>query len=274
MILLLMASAFAFQDASSTTVVLAENGKPVYAYNYGTIRSNTAPAGRERADYVFPLYAPNGVVVTDDFPPDHWHHRGVFWMWPLITVDGKTYDGWMEMQVRQRFVKWLKRQTSAHDAVLAAENGWYLGERRIAREEVEIVAHPVEGNRRHLDFTIRLAALEKPLTLQGEMANRKGYGGFNLRFAPRENTVIRTPGDAKAADSNMRPLPWAELAADYQGKHAVVRITQDPANPGYPAGWCLRNYGVLGVNYPGLDPLTLEPGKTLTLKYRVTVTGE
>jgi hypothetical protein len=223
---------------------------------------------------VYPLYAPNGVVVTDDFPKDHWHHRGVFWMWPLITVDGKTYDGWMNLQIQQRFVKWLKRKATGDEAMLAAENGWYLGDRRIAREEVEIVARPTSGNQRELDFTIRLTPLGTPITLQGEMANKKGYGGFNIRFAPRENTVVRTPDDSKAPDSDMRSLRWAELAADYGDKHATVRITQDESNPGYPAGWCLRNYGFLGVNYPGLDPLTIAPGRTLTLKYRVTVTGD
>ncbi len=47
------------------------------------------------------------------------------------------------------------------------------------------------------------------------------------------------------------------------------------ANPGYPNnGWLLRHgFGFLNVSYPGLTPCTLEPGKPLVLKYRVTLGG-
>ena len=53
----------------------------------------------------------------------------------------------------------------------------------------------------------------------------------------------------------------------------MVRVTIVPSHPGYPNGWCLRHYGFLGVNYPGLEAITLKPGQPLTLKYRVTVYG-
>ena len=268
------ADRFAYRDVSPTSLELSENGKPVYVYNYGMMLGNGAPEDRRRSGYVHPLYAPNGAVVTDDFPKDHWHHRGVCWMWPLVTIDGKTYDQWMKLEVTQKFIQWKDKKLSSNRAVLSMENGWYLGDRRIAKEEVEIVAHPQVGQERDLDFTIRLTALDSPITLQGEMANKKGYGGFNIRFAPREDTVLQTPSGKHVPDSDMQHLPWAELAATYQGKRAVTRITQDSANAGYPHGWCLRNYGFLGSNYPGLDQLVLAPGKPFTLKYRVTVSAE
>ncbi|MEO8656886.1 MAG: DUF6807 family protein [Bryobacteraceae bacterium] len=268
------ADRFAYRDVSPTSLELSENGKPVYVYNYGMMLGNGAPEDRRRSGYVHPLYAPNGAVVTDDFPKDHWHHRGVSWMWPLVTIDGKTYDQWMKLEVTQKFLQWKDKKLSSNRALLAMENGWYLGDRRIAREEVEIVAHPQVGQQRDLDFTIRLTALDSPITLQGEMANKKGYGGFNIRFAPRQDTVLRTPSSKDAPDSDMQRLPWAELAATYQGKRAATRITQDSSNAGYPHGWCLRNYGFLGSNYPGLDQLVLAPGKPFTLKYRVTLSAE
>jgi len=268
------ADRFVFKDVTPQSLELSENGTPVYVYNHGMMLANGAPEDRRRSSYVHPLYAPNGAIVTDDFPKDHWHHRGVCWMWPIVIIDGKTYDEWMKMEVKQKFVRWAAKKAGRDRAVLAAENGWYLGDRRVAKEEVEIVAHPESGGKRDLDFTLRITALDSPITLQGEMANKKGYGGFNIRFAPRENTVVRTPGDDHAADSDMKPLPWAELAGTYNGKRAAARITQDKGNPGYPNGWCLRNYGFLGANYPGLEQFTLQPGKPLTLKYTVTVSSE
>ena len=61
------------------------------------------------------------------------------------------------------------------------------------------------------------------------------------------------------------------LEALSSGRRAGARETLDPAHPGYPNGWCLRYYGFLGVNYPGLESLTLAPGRRLTLKCRVTL---
>jgi gluconolactonase len=65
--------------------------------------------------------------------------------------------------------------------------------------------------------------------------------------------------------------PWAEIAGVFQGKSAGARIDDDPTNPGHPKnGWLMRHgFGFLNVSYPGLKPLTLEPGKPLVLKYRV-----
>jgi hypothetical protein len=88
---------------------------------------------------------------------------------------------------------------------------------------------------------------------------------------PRTETVIRTDAGVEKGDSNMAPHPWAELEAWFGGRRAGARVTIDPSHPGYPNGWCLRYYGFLGVNYPGLDSYTLAPGRPLVMKYRVTV---
>jgi len=65
--------------------------------------------------------------------------------------------------------------------------------------------------------------------------------------------------------------PWAEIIGTFHGATAGARIEDDASNPGYPNnGWLLRHgFGFLNVSYPGLEPITLEPGKPLVLKYRV-----
>lgn len=52
-----------------------EAGRPVLSYQ----RAPKSQQGRfERAAYVHPLYDLDGNVLTEDFPADHLHHRGVF----------------------------------------------------------------------------------------------------------------------------------------------------------------------------------------------------
>ena len=103
----------------------------------------------------------------------------------------------------------------------------------------------------------------------------KSYGGLSARFAPREGTILRADGEILIKDEDLNPRRWAELEAVYSGKRALLRITPDEKNPGFPHQWCLRAYGFIGASFPGrtpaVDSFTLEPGKPLTLKFRVRV---
>jgi hypothetical protein len=192
----------------------------------------------------------------------------------VIRRNGKQYDIWtLTGGIESRFSKWLYQKQGA-TAELGVENQWLIGGDPVLRETVGMVVEPTTGNHRRIRFALTFEALGGPIELAGSPDDNKGYGGFSVRFAPRTETVIRTDGGVETRDTDMVPHPWAELQANYGGKPARLRIDQDPSNPGYPAGWCLRNYGFLGVNYPGLQPLRLEPGKPVKLRYEVTVAGE
>lgn len=258
-----VAGAFAFADVGGTSLKLTRGGKPVYVYNYGMMLAPGAPTERRRSSYLHPIWAPNGVIVTDDFPADHYHHRGLSWMWPHVLIDGQDYDHWMVKGIQTRFIRWLAREAGADSARLAVENGWFTGARQVLREEVEVVADP-DG----LNLKLTFEALT-PLAIGGTLDGNKGYGGLSFRFAPRENTVIRTEAGREAKDTDRVPHPWAELEGDFANGRAAARIEIDPANPAYPNGWCLRHYGFLGVDFPGLKPLALSPGKPVTMRFRV-----
>jgi hypothetical protein len=261
---------FAFREVAPGALQLSERGRPVFVYHYGMTLKPGAPEDRRRSSYLHPVWTPGGTVVTDDFPADHYHHRGVFWAWPRVKVSGQWLDLWSLHGIQERFLRWRARGISGSAARLEIEDGWFAFERQVLTALIEILAHPAEGPRRDLDFTLTLEALE-PIELAGEPAQRKGYGGFSIRFAPRRDTLIRTDAGLEKADSNMAPHPWAELEADFAGARAAARIEIDPANPGYPNGWCLRHYGFLGVNFPGLESYSLQPGRPLRLRYRLTV---
>jgi hypothetical protein len=265
------AGPFQFREVSPASLELTENGKPVFIYNHGLMRKQGVPEDRYRCCYLHPVYSPDGVVLTDDFPSDHYHHRGIFWTWPIVRIDGQQYDAWLIHGIRQKFVRWIARETGAQSARLGVENGWYVGGRKVVRETVEIRVHPAAAGQRQLDFTLHFEALDTPVVLQGEPTQQKGYGGFCVRFAPREATIVTTDKGREARDTNMAPHPWARLDGTFAGHRAGLRIDDNTSNPGYPNGWCLRYYGFLGVNFPGNRAYTLQPGRPLVLKYKVTL---
>jgi hypothetical protein len=274
------ASLFAFEELSankttSGALQLSEGGKPVYVYNFGPVLAAGFPEEMRRSCYLHPVYSPAGVKLTDDFNQDHPHHRGISWMWPEVTVDGRKGDVWMVKQFKQRFVAWKARETKSDSARLSVANGWFDGDKKFVDEEVEIVAHRAENGRRKLDFALSFTALDGPVEIIGTSEGKKGFGGFCFRMAPRDGgaaqTIIRTEKGLAAKDAVLAPHAWAEITGRFDGREAGARLEDDPGNPNYPHnGWLLRHgFGFMNVSYPGLKPLVLEPGKPLALKYHV-----
>jgi len=273
---LLAQSPFAFRDLDGRSLELSENGRPVFVYNYGLILKPGNPEKSARSTYLHPVYLPDGRLITDDFNPDHPHHRGISWMWPVVVVDGETYDLWTLGGIRQRFVRWTARETRRDSALLAVENGWYIGERKVVNENVEIRVEPAREGACRLHFTLRFEAAKEPVDIAGTPDQKKGFGGFCFRFAPRDGgqkkTVIRTDKGVAEKDGILEVHPWAQLEGSFQGQAGGGRVEDDPSNPGYPNGWLMRHgFGFLNVSYPGLKPHRLAPGKPLVLRYRVTL---
>ena len=49
----------------------------------------------QRCNYIHPLWADDGTALTEDFPIDHLYHRGIFWAWRRILINGQQIsDGW------------------------------------------------------------------------------------------------------------------------------------------------------------------------------------
>jgi hypothetical protein len=263
-------SGFQFKPVDDKSLGLWEGSRPVFIYNHGVIRKQGVPADRARSTYLHPVYGLDGEVLTDDFPKDHYHHRGLFWAWPHVKTGGKEYDLWMLKGVEQRFERWLARD-AAQTALLKVENGWYAGSTRIMHEQVTLRVSPARADSRAIDIELVLTPLEEPITLAG--AEGKSYGGLTLRFAPRTNTVITTPlGDGKD-DLPMTRLPWADLSAQFpkvpQPSGAAIFVS--PAHPDFPPMWLTRHYGVLCLGWPGVDARTFEPNKPIRLQYRVWI---
>lgn len=261
---------FRFSDAEGRLSVF-EGKRPVLVYNYGVQHKAGVPEDRARACYVHPLYGLEGEVLTDDFPVDHYHHRGLFWAWPHVRLGGQEYDLWMLHGIRQQFERWTEQTAAPEAAVLAFENGWYVEDRRVLREQIRLHILPASDHERAIDIELKLAAEMEPVVLWG--AQDKSYGGLSLRFAPREETIIVTEAGRQTEDLNLARMAWAELSGKFAGASQAsgVAIFTTPEHPGFPPTWITRHYGFLGVGWPGVEPVTLAPKEPIVLKYHLLV---
>jgi len=268
-------SSFAWKHHADGRLELIENGKTALVYNDGPQLKPGVPEDRRRCCYLFPVYTPGGTLVLDDFPKDHYHHRGLFWAWPTVGVDGHKYDSWMVEGLRERIVPGSLRWRGGTFEVV---NGWYTGEKQVVREHVKVTVRPTAHHTRTLDVQLRFEAAGSPVTLRGSDDANKSYGGFCARFAPREETVIRTDQGVLPDRDDLHAHQWAELEGVYQGRRAALRITPSPSNPGLPYQWCLRPYGFVGASFPGktaqVSSYAIHPGKLLVLAFRVDLTDK
>ncbi|HUW61075.1 MAG TPA: PmoA family protein [Candidatus Bathyarchaeia archaeon] len=266
---------FTLEDDQKTLTVL-ENGAPVFAYNYAPVPvPASVPATYVRSCYVHPLYGLDGQVVTQDFPKDHYHHRGLFWAWPECTVGGRRMDVWLAQDVKQRHRQWVARDAGPDKAEIAVVNGWSFEdapEKDVVREEVKLTALPADEKGRAIDFEINLTNVSDQLVVF-EGAKNKGYGGLCFRphadFKPFTFTTALgvSPKDALRCET-----PWADVSWTAGEKTSGLAIFQHASNPGYPfPGWIFRHYAFLGVSWPHEQTHELPPGQSFRLKYRVYV---
>ena len=174
-----------FTPLNDKSLELREGEQPVLVYNHGVITNEALPVKetrRSRACFVHPLYGLHGEVLTDAFPKDHYHHLGMFWAWPHIFIEGKEYDLWMYKNIKQKFVSWLAQDAGPAAAQLAVENGWFIGDKKVATERVWLRTFPAVEGHRAMDVDLVVTVGDKAITLIG--IPEKSYGGLNFAICP------------------------------------------------------------------------------------------
>ena len=262
---------FKFKDINDKSLGLWEGERPVFVYNHGDIGLPARPRTHPHSNYFHPLYGLDGEVLTDDFPADHYHHRGLYWAWPHIKIGKREYDLWSYRGIRYKLNRWLAKEATSDGAKLGVENGWYVRDKQVMKEEAWVEVHPASDSGRNIDLTLTWTPTDEPITLRG--AEGKSYGGLVLRFAPRTETTITAPDGRTSEDLLIRRLPWADLSARLTGAGAPSGAAAfvHPRHPDYPPEWMTRDYGVLAVGWPGVEPKTLTAGEPVTCRYRVWI---
>jgi len=109
---------------------VTDDGSPVLNYRSDPV---AAPAGvdpkYERQDYIHPLHGPSGEVLTDDFPKNHPHHRGLWWSWPVTRWKNEVRDIWAVAGVWSR-LEWLGKlgDVPVYGGI-AVRNSWKWGDK-------------------------------------------------------------------------------------------------------------------------------------------------
>jgi hypothetical protein len=258
-------------DSQSGFFDIAESAQPVLRYNHGEVAAPAGIAPRyARANYIMPLFGLNGEILTDDFPKDHPHHRGVSWAWPVTRLHDEVRDLFAVVGVWARPVKMHRIESGPVFALLEAENVWrWNDEREIVREEVVIRAFPKDSNGRFVDVEVRLTALVDGVAIGGRP--ERGYGGFGLRAANSTERTITCFTDPPGAIPRRAWLDYSGVFPAGSGVSGVT-IIEHVTNPNYPGE--LHQYGHCNYvmpAFPGKPEVSLSRTEPLVLKHRLWV---
>ncbi len=273
---------FHWVDCGEEKLWLQEQGKTVMMFQL-------APKSQEgkyaRANYVHPLHGPDGGVVTEDFPPDHLHHRGVFWAWHQLLLNGKQLaDPWVcqdiEWKTPEQSGCWSSTRASELSAGMMVARDWVVPDPeqagqslRVVRETVRITAWPSSDNRRILDFDLRFRALLRGVSIGGS-DDEKGYGGFSPRFRLADDAHFVgpqgevTPRELAGVDGGA----WIDVSGTDDDIEKGVVMMVHPSHPGFPLQWILRTKGSMqNPRWPGREPVRLSTRTELRLRYRLVL---
>ncbi|HKL30919.1 MAG TPA: PmoA family protein [Tangfeifania sp.] len=236
----------------------------------------------ERTNYIHPLWGIDGAVLTEDFPADHLHHRGIFWAWHQVWINGKRIgDPWelknfdLDVSEIEFFMK------SNGTGVLKTEVKWKsdqwikLGKKApYLQENTKITIHPENRNFRRIDFEISLLSLEEELKIGGS-EDEKGYSGFSVRLKlPDDVEFTGSEGEVEPQTTAVESKGFINISGSMAvgGKKSGVVIVDHPENPGYPQPWILRaKNSMQNAAWPGNKTIPVSTTGPLVLKYSLIV---
>lgn len=235
----------------------------------------------KRANYIHPLYGLDGEELTQDFPSDHLHHRGIFWAWHQLWVgEQRAGDAWVnkdlqyvvrkaEVVDRGLVFATLKLKVDWMSSVLTDDSG----QPKAVVEETTLIRlfHSVDKTQL-IDFEIRLKPLLPDVRIGGS-EDVKGYSGFTVRVRPpREMKITDANGQLKK-DTLQTASAWADVSGQFGdgNKTTGLAILGHSSLPQFPPKWVLRHYGMQNVAYPGREPIALNADKPLVLRHRLVI---
>jgi hypothetical protein len=279
------------------TIQVLIGGKPFSVYYFGL---------ESPKPYLHPLRSAQGTVVTRGFPmrrdipgesTDHPHHRALFFahgdinaidFWDegaatgktTTAVQGHTYSDAGLSKGRTVFAKRLAQRSGAESGTVSARFHLVDPAGKVIAEETQGYTFRGDEGTRLIDCEFVIKALDKPV----RMGDTK-EGTFAIRVVKALEApvghMLNSEGAVGEKEIWGKRARWVDYSGTVEGEKLGLAIFDHPKNPKYPTYWHARGYGLFAVNPFGEhdfcnDPtrdgsLTIPPGQTLTLRYRVFI---
>lgn len=236
--------------------------------------------------YFYPVYAPRGLLITRDAPPDHIHHRSLW----TAHGDINGVNLWSETE-KSGFIKCLEPPSialSEDKCAIASRNLWVSRDGvPLLSEYRKVIFWKTTPTARLIDYEVTFHASYASVTF-GD-TKEGGIIAFRIADSMRESTgggrIRNSEGGIGEPQCWGKRARWCDYTGKVNGSVAGITILDHPDNPRHPTYWHVRAYGLFAANCFGIShfegksgspgALTLEKGSKITFKYRVILhTGD
>ena len=271
-------------EDTQKALVLKKNGRPVLQYNYGRLDppEGVSAAYTRMGGYIHPAWSPEGHVLTNIQPRDHYHHFGIWNPWTHVVYEGKLYDMWnigdKKGTVRARSIEATSRGdvfagfTALLDHYIFKEGG----EEKVVLNEYWKVKTWNVPDGFLWDFESHLL----PSTSLPVLLEAYRYAGFGWRGTPewtKENSEMLTSEGKTRPETDGTNARWIYVAGDTRTGRSGLLFMGHPDNYSFPEPlriWDQNANGGRGDTFINFAPTKnkdweLLPGGHYILKYRV-----
>lgn len=265
---------------------------------------------------LFPVNTVSGITITRGYPleprkgerVDHPHHVGLWLNYEYVNgLDFWNNSTAIPYEKRSHYGtiyhdRIIKKEASKNEATLEVSAQWKRPDKVPLLVENTTYHFQVAQNNFIIDRTTTLRALQevsfkdvkdgflgmrvaRELELPSDEAVKYVDNQGNVTEVPANNNEGVT-GDylssegLKGNDVWGTRGKWVTLSGTKDGKQVSITIIDHPDNPGYPAYWHARDYGLFAVNSLGQEVfskgkeklnLALKKGEAVTFRYRIVI---
>ncbi len=260
--------------ADTKTVELVRSDDQVEVRIGGEELTTLHFAKSQMKPYFSPVRAADGAIVSRPLenPVDHPHHKGI---WCAVDeVNGIKF--WAEQgKIENQSVELVP--AIGNPARLRLVNHWLDKDGKpliIERTEYTIFAN------RLIAADIQFTAADKPVTFED---TKEGLFGIRVADSLRGNSggrIVNAEGSRGESECWGRESKWVDYVGEVGGKTYGVTLIDHPQNF-RKSRFHVRNYGLFTLSPFGQaaytnnklppDPLVLEPGKSIRLRYGLAI---
>ena len=274
-----------FVENGDTDVTASVGGRAVFAYRKDrdvVPRPDINPAIK-RAGYIHPIYSPSGKCVTDDYPPNHAWHHGIWTPWVKTSFQGRSPDFWnSEKKLGRHDFAAVERVWSGpvHGGFVSRQQMTDLTAPQplvVLDENWQVTIYEVAGAVRPVRM-FDLVVTQTNVTNDPLVLPKFHYGGFGFRGAAEWNgpgdaaTFLTSDGVTNRIKGNDTRGKWCFLGGKIDGEVTGTAILGHPGNFRAPQPMRLHpTFPYMSFVPQQLGEFSIDPGKQYSARFRFVV---
>ena len=251
-----------------------------YVAGAGRLPRTDIPEIYRRGGYLHPIRTPSGRCVTDDYPPNHIHHHGIWWAWTKTEFEGRAPDFWNMGEGKGRV---------DFGSLTGTDVGPVFAGIRSVHQFTDSLANPPKPVLQDT-WTVRLYAMggekfylldlaseqrcasDSPLKLPKYYYGGLGYRGPWAWNGPPNARYLDSNGATNRIAANETRVRWWWLGGMVDGQLAGLAMLGHPGNFRAPQPVRVHPREPFICWVPSqLDDWAIRPGEPYVSRYRIVV---